>query len=913
MSRDRGRRVLRKPLLVGSLPVVIAAGGWLTNVLTSGWNPWLFGVLVAIVGITSVLAIAAERAAPAKPAIQPPPAPPVPDPPPGVWIDVPPRGRHFTGRGELLAALDRKPDDGHTTTVLVPHALHGLSGVGKTRLAIEYAHRNQDSYDLVAWIPAEQQALLHSSYRRIAAAMGIAESDDAELTVDRVRDGLRRGVPFRRWLVVFDNAEAPSALRRYLPESVPPHSTGRVIITSRDRTWSSVAEALEVEVLPRPESVALLRRRNLGMSAPDADRLADQLGDLPLALEQASAWLAASGTSVPDYLHLLTERTDELLKANRAADYPMSVAVTWGVALDRLSIDDPAAVQLLELAAFFGPEPIDRRLFSFAADSELPPETRDALTDPLRLHQAMANIGRLSLAKFDSDRGTIHIHRLVRAAVQARISPERQDSLRAAAQALLAAADASAPELTDPSTWTVHAMITPHLRPTDCLAGTDRRSRALVLHHLSYLFLRGDQRSRHQFAEEARDLWKERLGPDDEDTLMVTTWLATTTQVIGDTRHAETLLAEVLGRARRAHGNVHPVTLFAANSYGASLRIAGLYRDAYELDLRTLRDSHTTFGPSDPRTLQNASNLVVNLRMLGRFEEALVRDRENLKLHREQIESGRTGNFVVPLNCAIDLYHLGRYEECLTMLDFIPAAETQLGAVHVHVLLAYRTRVTALAARGRTGEAATIARPLLDRHRESFRPYFPPLLAMAMTTANVIRDEHPTEALRLARATLATHREADGGDHPATIAALINTAATERIAGERQAATGHDDEAADAAGRILGGDHWVTLAALAGQGVDRSLAGDHAAAGQLLRQAHDRATATRSAGHPDTLAFAVNLLKAGRRAAIPGDDLKAFRASTMEHLGQGRGSDAVLLRELRGRQWAERPVELPPY
>jgi NB-ARC domain len=342
LPQARNVRRLRTPIVLGAIPVVVSIGGWITNLLTSGWDWWLFGVLAVVVGLSSVLAIVAETASGHSPAVDPAPGRPAVDPPQPVWLDVPSRSRHFTGRDDLLTHLDVQPENDSGVTALVPHALYGLGGVGKTHLAIEYVHRHRDRFDLVVWVPAEQQALLRSSFHRLAAAMGIAESDDVMQTMDLVRDGLRRGVPFRRWLVIFDNAEDPASLLPYLPEPAPAYSTGRVLITSRDRTWSAVADTVEVEVFRRRESMALLRKRNPGVSYEDAARLAERLGDLPLALEQASAWIEASGTTVPEYLRLLTARMHDLLQANRAADYPMSVAATWGVALDRLSATAPA-------------------------------------------------------------------------------------------------------------------------------------------------------------------------------------------------------------------------------------------------------------------------------------------------------------------------------------------------------------------------------------------------------------------------------------------------------------------------------------------------------------------------------------------------------------------------------------------
>jgi hypothetical protein len=128
LPQARNVRRLRTPIVVGAIPVVVAIGGWITNLLTSGWNWWLFGVLAVVVGLSSVLAIAAETASERSPAVDPAPGRPAVNPPPPVWLDVPSRSRHFTGRDDLLAHLDVQPENGSGVTALVPHALYGLGG-----------------------------------------------------------------------------------------------------------------------------------------------------------------------------------------------------------------------------------------------------------------------------------------------------------------------------------------------------------------------------------------------------------------------------------------------------------------------------------------------------------------------------------------------------------------------------------------------------------------------------------------------------------------------------------------------------------------------------------------------------------------------------------------------------------------
>ena len=148
-----------------------------------------------------------------------------------------------------------------------------------------------------------------------------------------------------------------------------PGGGGHVLITSRERSWAEIAAPVEVDVLARAESVAILRDRVAGLGEADADRLAAQLGDLPLAIAQAAGFMAETGMSAAQYLDLLRTRAGQLLAQGAPGSYPRSLAAATGLIADRLAADDPAAAELASLCAFLAPEPIPEDLFTGAAAS----------------------------------------------------------------------------------------------------------------------------------------------------------------------------------------------------------------------------------------------------------------------------------------------------------------------------------------------------------------------------------------------------------------------------------------------------------------------------------------------------------------------------------------------------------------
>ena len=268
---------------------------------------------------------------------------------PPVWNVPHRRNRNFTGREALLRDLRDALTSGRPAAVT--QAISGLGGVGKTQLAVEYAYRHASEYEVVWWVRSEEPATLGSDYAALATALDLDErgATDQRVVVEAVRRWLEQNTG---WLLVFDNAPGANEVRDYLPRS----AIGHVLVTSRSQAWGSVATPLSVAVMERAESVELLLKRTGETDEAAAEALADELGDLPLALEQAAAYVEQTGRSLLGYLELFRERRQEVLaRVEPPADYPATVATTWELAFQEVEEASPVAADLLRLMAFLAP------------------------------------------------------------------------------------------------------------------------------------------------------------------------------------------------------------------------------------------------------------------------------------------------------------------------------------------------------------------------------------------------------------------------------------------------------------------------------------------------------------------------------------------------------------------------------
>ena len=349
-----------------------------------------------------------------------------------------PRPGHLAGREGLLAVLgDWLAPDGSQGPRVV--TLHGLGGIGKTSVAVEYAHRQTAGLGVAWQFAAEEPAALAAGFGDLAALLSPGQPGDPVAVVHAVL-----AASSRSWLLIFDNAPDLAAVRGLLPPAGP----GQVLITSQNPHWPG-AQALDVPALSLQAAARFLLERTGSAETAAAGKLADEMGGLPLALEQAAAYMIATGRTIAAYLDLFRERRSDLLARGDPAGYDKRVATTWLLAFDQLSQTDPGAVGLLRLLACCAPELVPVRLLLHPRvdlNGRVPAELAALAADPLAADDAITALRRFSLVSPPRD-GMVSVHRLVQAITLSQLTPDIQSAWRDAARVLIQAALPGDPQL----------------------------------------------------------------------------------------------------------------------------------------------------------------------------------------------------------------------------------------------------------------------------------------------------------------------------------------------------------------------------------------------------------------------------------------------------------------------------------
>lgn len=345
-----------------------------------------------------------------------------------IWNVPYTRNPFFTGREPVLHDIHKAFLADRAVSMTL--ALSGLGGVGKTQLALEYAYRYHKDYRYILWVRCERKDLQRDDYNTIIAQLRLP--DKHERTADTIKNWLRSNT---NWLLIVDNIADLDQLRTFVPST----GRGHVLLTTRTQATGHIARGIDLHSMEREEAILFLLRRikMVSQDAPlanvarsdleKAKELAEQLGYLPLALDQAGAYIEEAGCSMADYLLLYSTHFARLLamRGSLFTDHPTSVTSTFTQSFEKLEQTNPVAADLLRFCIFLHPESIPEKLLTFGA-SELGPHLQPLAREPLLLHEAVAALRKYSLVKRDAETKTLSIHPLVQAVLKDGMSQEQQ-------------------------------------------------------------------------------------------------------------------------------------------------------------------------------------------------------------------------------------------------------------------------------------------------------------------------------------------------------------------------------------------------------------------------------------------------------------------------------------------------------
>ncbi|WP_229910093.1 tetratricopeptide repeat protein [Streptomyces flavofungini] len=777
----------------------------------------------------------------------------------------------FVGRSNELLVLD-EAFARHDEAVV--HAVHGLGGVGKSALAAHWAARRHEKVRW--WVTADNATAVDARLASLAQALqpGLAALP-AELQTERAVAWL---ASHDGWLLVLDNVEDPRHIRLLL-DRVP---GGRFLITTRRATgWHHDATAIRLGVFDPAEAVDLFTRiltHHGPRSTDGSDAVCEELGHLALAVEQAAAYCAETGTDPLDYLDMLAQWPATMFAASATGgDSERTIARIWHLTLNRLD-DTPLAGDLLRILAWYAPDNIPRDLLHSLAQ---PP------------HLATA-IGRLTAYNMITDNhdATLTVHRLVQALARTPDpnDPHRQpgavDHARDQATACLSDAFPTG-GIDQPETWPRCAALLPH---ADALThhhipDHDTIQTARVLYRAAaYRTGQGSLTPAIQALQRALITETRLLGGDHPDTLASRGNLAYAYGAAGDLGRAISLHERTLQETERVLGEDHPDTLTSRNNLASAYGAAGDLGRAISLHERTLQERERVLGEDHPSTLTSRNNLASAYEAARDLGRAIPMFERTLQDYERVLGGSHPDTLTLRNNLA------GAYEAAGDLGRAIPLhertlqeAERVLGEDHPNTLTSRNNLATAFAATGDLGRAIPLLERILQDRERVLGGSHPDTLTSRNNLAGTYEAAGDLgRAIPLHKHTLQEREEVLGGSHPDTLISRNNLAYAYEAAGDLGRAIPLYEQNLQDRQRVLGGSHPDTLASGYNLACAYEAAGDLGRAIPLHKHTLQEREEVLGGSHPHTVASRNNLAYAYEAAGDLGRAIPLYEQNLQD-------------------------------
>jgi tetratricopeptide (TPR) repeat protein len=756
---------------------------------------------------------------------------------PRVWHLPYRRNPFFTDREDLLELLhDNYTENRSALFSRQAQAVSGLAGIGKTQVAIEYAYRYHHEYEFILWARAATHEALTADFLTLANLLQLPEKNEQNqsVVVEAIKLWL---LTHTRWLLILDDIDDLELAHQFLPS----RGTGHILLTTHMQTVSGIAKRREVEnMTPEEGALFLLRRANIIEPDAQLDRvseadrtqaiaLSELLGGLPLALDQAGAYIEETASGLSDYITLYNTQKMALLRerGSFAVDHPESVATTWSLSFARLSTANPATVELLRLLAFLHPDAIPEEILILGADA-LGAILEPIASDPLSLNAVIRDCLRYSLIRRNPGAKTVSMHHLLQVILKDEMDEATQ---RLWAERAVRAVNHVFPHV-EFATWERCQRSLAHAQACAILIDQwklEFPEAARILHHTGYyLYERGQYADAERFLQQALTMQEQILEPQHPHIATTLHDLALLYRIQGKYAQAEPLYLRAIELQKQVLGPNHPSVATSLNDLAGLYRAQGkfveaeqLYQQALSLREQVLGEAHPrvaeslgdfallysdqgkyyqaesmlqralsirqqALGPQHPYVAMNLNDLALLYNKQKKYTDAEPLYQRALVI-REQILGSEHPDLATSLNnLAVFYMNQGNYHQATPLLErSLAIRQKTLGEIHPRVATSLNNLAGVYLAQGNYAQAQSLLQRSLMVCEESLGLQHPDV---AMTLSNLAQLYHEQQQYALSEAhyqrALSIREAALGPRHPRTVQNLRALAELYRDQGE---------------------------------------------------------------------------------------------------------------------------------
>ena len=545
------------------------------------------------------------------------------------------RNPYFTGRDSTFLRLHRILAADNTRDSSQICAISGLGGIGKTQTALEYAYRYASEYEAVLWVQANSREGLLSDVAMLARTLNVLEKEETDQfrMIAAVKHWLEEHGP---WLLILDNADDLTIVSDFLPR----WPGGSALLTTRSQIIGSPVKNIALEKMSREEGITFLLRRvaaggdedgagelsthTSGRKHHPASELWEVMDGLPLALDQAGAYIQAGQISIAEYLNLYRSHRDVLLheRGGGVSEHPEAVATTWSLAFQRIEVQNPLAAELLRFCAFLAPDAIPEELITGEA-AHFTPSLKRLATSTLQMNRAVMALNAYSLVRRDAWAKTLSIHRLVQAVLADDMSTDIRKQWKERVVQALNKAFPAAPF----KEWMTCGRLLPHVLV--CAEWIDDEPVPTLVEAScvfdkagAYLREQGEYAEAEALLVRALAIREQHLGAEHLDTASSLSNLAGLYSYQGKYTQAEVLVLRSLAIRERQLGAEHPDTARNLGNLAVLYFQQGKYEQAEPLYRRVLLINEQRLGEEHPETAKNLNNLAVLYMQQEKYAQA---------------------------------------------------------------------------------------------------------------------------------------------------------------------------------------------------------------------------------------------------------------------------------------------------